>query len=203
MNNLIQPKIENETILQLPRIQYDGNVIIADNIEKITKVIEHIKNISILGFDTETKPSFKKGIKNKISLIQFALDDLVILIRINKTGLTDEIISVLTDKNIKKIGLSIRDDLRELQKLKHFSPAGFIDLQEYVQYFGIKDQSLKKITALVLGRRISKSQQTSNWNNEVLSEPQIIYAATDAWICLKIYQKLKEIENNNSINISK
>ncbi len=182
--------ITDEAIAQLPVVQFQGNIKVIDQIQKFKKVIDEIKSYELLGFDTESKPSFKRGQQNKISLLQLASDDVCYLFRLNKIGLPSELIEILSENNIKKVGLSLHDDFRELMKIIKFTPRNFIDLQQMIEQFGIKEKSLKKLTALVLGYRISKRQQTSNWESATLSEAQLIYAATDAWICLEIYKKL-------------
>lgn len=182
--------ITNEAIAQLPIVQFQGNIRVIDHMPKFRKAIDEIKSLKLLGFDTESKPSFKRGQQNRVSLLQLASVDTCFLFRLNKIGFPDELIEILSDKEIKKVGLSVQDDFRELMKIKRFVPQNFVDLQQIIEQFGIKEKSLKKLTALVLGYRISKRQQTSNWESETLSEAQLIYAATDAWVCLEIYKKL-------------
>ena len=116
------------------------------------------------------------------------------LFRINKIGLPAELLKILSDPNIIKAGVAVQEDLRILRKVAEFQPAGFVDLQNIAKEFGIESKSLKKLSAIVLGFRISKRQQVTNWNAQVLSEAQKIYAATDAWVCYEIYKKLKETE---------
>ena len=147
-------------------------------------------NSRILGFDTETKPSFKKGRKNKVSLVQLSNSELACLIRINKIGIPKELTDLLANPDITKVGVAIHDDIKYLSHIKHFTPQGFIDLQQYVKEFGIECSGLKKLAAIVLGIRISKRQQVTDWEASELSDPQIIYAATDAWVCHEIYHRL-------------
>ncbi|MGC8802860.1 MAG: 3'-5' exonuclease [Bacteroidales bacterium] len=191
----VLPALSPEEINKLPFIHFEGIIQIVDNLPAFSGAIEDITTRGgAWGFDTETRPSFKKGRTNNVSLIQLAADNTCYLFRINRLGLRHELIEILTNPNIIKIGLSLQDDLRGLHKMAHFQPQGFVDLQNYVQQFGIQEKSLKKICALVLHARISKNQQTSNWDVPILSEAQQIYAATDAWVCLKIYEKLKSLE---------
>jgi ribonuclease D len=150
-------------------------------------------NESVLGFDTESKPSFKKGRRNKVSLIQLATGDLACLFRINKIGIPDGLVKILADPDVIKAGVAVHDDLRFLKGVKKFNPGGFIDLQGFVKDFGIQSSGLKKLTAIVLGFRISKRQQVTDWNAEILTEAQQVYAATDAWVCREIYNKLTSI----------
>ena len=188
--------IQNEEINELPMYQFGGGIFLIDTFEKLDHYLPLLKDQKILGFDTETKPSFKKGENNPVSLLQISTQNQAFLIRINSIGLPDEITKILSDPDIKKIGLAIRDDIKILKNINDFEPASFIDLQDYVGDFGIEAKSLKKITGIVLNKRISKSQRVTNWGREELSEAQQVYAATDAWICLKIYKKLNKINNN-------
>ena len=185
--------IQNEEINELPMYQFGGGIFLIDSFEKLDYYLPLLKDQKILGFDTETKPSFKKGKVNPVSLLQITTQNEAFLIRINSVGLPDEITKILSDPKVKKIGLAIRDDLKILRNINNFEPASFIDLQDYVENFGIEAKSLKKITGIVLNKRISKSQRVTNWERVELSDAQQVYAATDAWVCLKIYKKLNEI----------
>ena len=182
-----------EEINDLPLYQFSGGIFIIDTFEKLDHYLPLLKEQKILGFDTETRPSFKKGKVNPVSLLQLTSESQAFLIRINKIGLPKEIVEVLIDNKIKKIGLAIKDDLKILKKIAGFEPTSFIDLQDFVGDFGIEAMSLKKITAIVLDKRISKSQQVTNWEREELTEAQQVYAATDAWACLKVYNKLNQV----------
>ncbi|MCG8412326.1 MAG: 3'-5' exonuclease domain-containing protein 2 [Bacteroidales bacterium] len=183
--------LSNDEINKLPIYQFGGEIFVVDSLEKLSECLPLIKNQKFLGFDTETRPSFKKGKINPVSLLQIATDDKAFLIRINKIGLADEIAKILQDKNVVKIGLAIKDDIKILKKITNFEAQGFIDLQDIVEDYGIEAKSLKKITGIVLDKRISKSQRVTNWEKQELTNAQQIYAATDAWICLQIYKNLK------------
>jgi ribonuclease D len=152
-----------------------------------------IQNINIFGFDTETRPSFKKGRLNKTALVQLATSDIAFLFRINLTGIPDLLVEILENSDIIKVGVALRHDLISLQKIRSFSPCGFIDLQQYVEQFGIRDKGLRKLTANILGLRLVKGQQTSNWESKTLIQTQLEYAATDAWVCYEMYIKLSRI----------
>jgi ribonuclease D len=195
MNSFFLNSITLDDVSQLPRKQFEGKIIMTDSLSSLRDALKMMDGIKLLGFDTETKPAFKKGHSHKAALLQLAADDTCFIFRLNKIGFPDELISLLCNKSITKIGLAIKDDYSALSKLKNINPAGFIDLQKYAENFGIEDKSLKKLAAITLGIRISKSQQTSNWETPTLSESQLIYAATDAWICLQIYKRLKEMES--------
>ena len=185
--------LSNDEINDLPLYQFNGGIFVIDTFDKLDYFLPLIQEHKILGFDTETKPSFKKGIINPVSLLQLTSSTQAFLIRINRIGFPDEIRNILSDKRVKKIGLAIKDDIKILRNISEFEPNSFMDLQDYVDDFGIEARSLKKITAIVLNKRISKSQQVTNWEREELSDAQQVYAATDAWACLQVHKKL----NNN------
>lgn len=182
--------ITKEELSNLPLCGFEGKMVVVDTPQAIIKAIDHLNKHQYLGFDSETKPSFKKGKINDVSLIQISTHNTCYLFRLNFTGLTNEIKSLMENESIIKIGLSLKDDMRGLRRISDMDPKGFIDLQEKVAEFGIDDRSLKKITGIVLNKRISKKQRLTNWESETLTEAQQRYAATDAWICLEIYKKL-------------
>ncbi len=189
-------KIEKEEILKLPLYDYDKDFVIIDDKLSFKKVVPELFLEKIWGFDTETKPSFKKGVKNQknVSLLQLSNSQKTYLFRLNKIGLPQELTIFLNKKEITKVGVSIRDDIKSLQKLNNFEQGGFIDLQNIVNNYGIEEYSLRKMAAIVLQLRISKAQQLSNWEAENLTEKQIKYAATDAWACREIYIKLLNLK---------
>jgi ribonuclease D len=187
--------ISKEEIEKLPIQQFNGHIEVVDKPHQVDNMIKLIENEMVLGFDTETKPSFKKGRTNKVALLQLSTQNQAFLVRTSKIGLSKQITSVLENPAIAKVGLAIKDDIAGLQKLKKFRPQQFIELQSYVKDFDIQDNGLRKIAAIVLQFRILKNQQTSNWENGHLTEAQQIYAATDAWVCRQIYQKLNHYLN--------
>lgn len=184
--------ISKEEINELPVNSFSGEIFYIDTFDKLERVLPRIQNEKVLGFDTETRPSFKKGVVNEVSLLQLSAEKAAYLIRLNKIGLPDSICKILGAKDVKKVGVAIHDDILSLQKLNPFESEGFVDLQQYVKDYGIEDNGLKKLTANILGFKISKRQQTSNWEAETLSEAQIIYAATDAWVCCRIFNVLNQ-----------
>jgi ribonuclease D len=189
----IEASITKDAINEMPISCFEGKVVVVNSLLEATEAVEYLKEQKILGFDTETKPAFAKGVTHKVALLQIATNDICFLFRLNLIGFPPELEKLLKDKKIKKIGLSLRDDFSALNKRKIFSPESFIDLQTIVVNYGITDLSLQKIYALLFGGKISKSQRLSNWEAEVLSEAQIRYAATDAWATLRIYTKLMEM----------
>ena len=170
---------------------FHGDIVVVDNHRIFRQVMPRLMNEKVLGFDTETRPSFRKGRKNRVSLIQLASGDLACLFRINRIGFPDDLAGLLSDPRVIKAGVAIHDDIRFLRSIRKFNPDGFIDLQKFVRDFGIRSSGLKKLSAIVLGFRISKRQQVSDWEADELSEAQKVYAATDAWVCREIYRKLK------------
>ena len=184
---------ENITVEELAKSElswFKGEIVLVDNLETFYEVFPRLLESELLGFDTETRPTFKKGRKNAVSLIQLSTGELACLFRINKIGLPDELVNLLSDPSVIKAGVAVHDDIRFLKGVKKFTPDGFIDLQTFVKDFGIQSSGLKKLAAIVLGFRISKRQQVTDWEAEQLTEAQLIYAATDAWVCHQIYKKL-------------
>jgi len=200
MINLMMPRQFNESVTddelkKLPVLQFEGKVTLVDDMLKFRSAIRDMGRPRVLGFDTETRPSFKKGRRYKVSLLQLSDDTRAWLFRLNMIGLPPELTTLLADENIIKTGVAIHDDIKALRLLAPFEPAGFVDLQTVVAGHGIKQLGLKKLSAIVLGYSISKSQQTSNWEAPALTEPQQTYAATDAWVCRRIYYALNGKEN--------
>lgn len=186
--------ISKEAIGELPLCQFSGIITVVENPEKVDEIVETLLHEKLLGFDTETKPSFKKGANHNVSLLQLSTKSRAFLFRLNKTGLTASLVRLLSDPDILKIGVGIRDDLRGLNRLFKFKPGGFVELQDMVKSFGIDVFSLKALAALVLNVRVSKRQRLSNWEADILTEGQIDYAAIDAWIGLRIFEELVVID---------
>jgi ribonuclease D len=189
-NNRYQENITVEELAEYELSWFKGEIILVDNLETFHEVFPRLLGSDLLGFDTETKPNFKKGRKNSVSLIQLSTGDLACLFRINKIGFPDELVRLLSDPSVIKAGVAVHDDIRFLKGVKKFNPEGFTDLQNFVKDFGIQSSGLKKLAAIVLGFRISKRQQVTDWEAEILTEAQLVYAATDAWVCYQIYRKL-------------
>ena len=187
--------IEKSAISTMPTAAFDGRIITIDTVEATDMAVKALSGETVIGIDTETRPSFKKGIQHDVSLIQLSTADTCFLIRLNRVKMPDSLVSLLENKEILKVGISLHDDYQALSKRKKFKPEGFFDLQKYVKEFGIEEMSLQKIFAIVFGQRISKSQQLSNWENDVLTDKQKLYAATDAWACLEIYNQLKQTKH--------
>lgn len=185
-------KVSPEEVNKLNLHAFEGNVLIIDKKEDLLNAFKEINKHRYVGFDTETKPMFKRGEYNPVALIQIAIPGTVFLIRINYTGLRKEILEFFENRNIKKIGVALTDDIKDLQKLNDFAPRGFLQLNQLVKHVGIESNGLRKLTAIILGFRISKSAQVSNWEAAKLTPKQINYAATDAWVCLEMFLKLQK-----------
>lgn len=187
----IQAKISKEELNELPHGVFDGKIVIIENLLHLQKIIPFLRHQKELGFDTETRPSFKKGKINTVALLQLSTSKEAFLFRISKMGFPAVLADILADEAIVKIGAAIRDDIKALQKITPFIPGGFVELQNFVKQFGIEDAGLQKLTGNILGFKISKGQRLSNWENQELTESQQQYAATDAWVGLEIYYRLK------------
>jgi ribonuclease D len=187
---IFEKSISPEDFLDLPLTSFEKEIYVVENKEQIEFAVNYLRQQSILGFDTETKPAFKKGQKNEVALLQLSSYDKAFLFRLNKIKLDGGIRKVLSDSTIIKVGVAIKDDLNALKKKSSFEPQSFVELQELVKKYGIQSFSLQKLSAIVLGVRISKSKRLSNWEAETLNEAQLKYAATDAWVALEIYKKL-------------
>lgn len=188
--------ITKEEINELDLKKYEGKVSVVTEQEQLADALQHIREYEVFGFDTETKPAFRKGVKHMVALLQIAIPEKVYLIRLNHTGFTRGLSDLFSNEQIEKVGISIRDDIKHLKQLSekhhiHFNAENITELNEVAHELGIEHAGVKKLTAIFLNFRVSKSQQTSNWENPQLTEKQIRYAATDAWVCLEIYSHLR------------
>lgn len=188
--------IPKPQLAQLPMAKFHGHIIVIDRPEQVDESIAILRESEIIGFDTETRPSFKKGALNEVALLQLAVPGTCFLFRINRIGMLPQIIDLLQDPECLKVGLSIHDDFLNLHRIAEFSPEGFIDLQAYVKQFHIVDNSLTRIHAILYGERVSKGQRLTNWEAETLTESQKEYASLDASACIRIYTTLSRGEFN-------
>ena len=195
---MFQSSISPEQIASLELASFPGEIVVvnADD-ELMEQAIRYLKRQKVLGFDTETRPTFSPDQHSTgTALLQLSGGGKAFLFRLKKCGLPRRLASVLANPGILKVGAATLDDVRGLQKITKFSPKGFVDLQNMVWEYGIRDKSVKKMTAIILGVKISKAQQLSNWEAEHLSESQQRYAATDAWVCREMYLRLMASEKN-------
>ena len=185
-----QQHISNEDTAKLPAVLFDGPIVIVDDEKQVEAACRDLASSPVLGFDTETRPSFRPGISYRVSLLQLSTQQLCFLFRLNKIPLAKPILQLLEDRRILKIGADVAGDLRSLRQIRHFRDGGFVDLQGIAPEWGIGEKSLRKLSAIVLGRRVSKAQRLSNWEAATLTDKQQLYAATDAWVCTRIYEQL-------------
>ena len=198
---IIRRTIDKEALKDLPKAAFEGQIHVVQTPHEAERAVAYLKTCPVVGLDSETRPSFSKGRSYKVALLQVSSHEHCFLFRLNLTGLTLPVITLLENPRVLKVGLSLKDDFMMLHKRAPFEPRGYVELQEYVRPFGIQDKSLQKIYGILFSQKISKSQQLSNWEADVLTEPQKLYAATDAWACLNIYNKLQELKSTGSFEI--
>ena len=194
MKKLIYNKVSKEIISNLKKVEYKGRIFVIISQKEAERAVDYLLTQPILGFDTETRPAFRKGDSFKCSLLQVAAPNCCFLFRLNHTGLCPAVVRLLEDKTVMKVGLAWNNDLLSLHKLGNFKPGTFMDIQDMVRDFGIEDQSLVKIYANLFGQRISKTDRLSNWERDVLKESQKVYAAIDAWACIRIFEELTRLK---------
>lgn len=194
-------KIDKKRISGLPRITFPGKIVTISRPEDTETAIDYLLSQDILGVDTETRPSFKKGKRYEVSLLQVSTHDTCFLFRLHLTGMTPSIIRLLEDNRVPKVGLSWHDDLLQLHRRIDFKPGNFVELQEIAKAFGIQDSSLQKLYANLFHYKISKTQRLSNWEAHELKEQQCLYAATDAWCCINLYEEFVSLRNSKDYEL--
>lgn len=199
---VIRRTIDKEELKEMPKAAFPGQIHVVQTPQEAEKAVAYLKTCPLVGIDSETRPCFTKGHSHKVALLQIASEKHCFLFRLNQTGLTLPIITLLETPNVIKVGLSLRDDFMMLHKRAPFEQRACVELQEYVRPFGIQDKSLQKIYAILFGEKISKSQRLSNWEADVLTQPQKLYAATDAWACLNIYNRLQELKRTGDFEMA-
>jgi len=185
--------ISKEEIATLPFATFPGRIIVVQSERESKKATSYLEKFPIVGFDTETRPAFKKGVNRKIALMQLSTEDTCFLFRLNIIDIPEDLMKILVNPDIRKIGLSLKDDFSAIRKRIQLEPQNFVELQSFVKKFGIEDNGLQRIYAIMFGEKISKGQRLSNWEADVLTEAQQKYAALDAWSCLQIYNKLTRL----------
>lgn len=183
-------KFDKTKISNLPKVVFEGQIETISTESEAKRAVRFLMKQPVLGLDTETRPCFKRGHVNKVSLLQVSTPDVCFLFRLNHLGMPACILRLLTDKKVLKIGLSWKDDLAMLRRRKEFEPGVFVELQDFARKFGIEDMSLQKLYANVFGQKISKGQRMTNWDVDELTLAQKKYAATDAWACIRLYEEL-------------
>lgn len=199
---IVKRTISKEEVKELPKANFPGRIHVVQTEAEADKAVSYLQSQKILGIDSETRPSFTKGQSHKVALLQISSAECCFLFRLNFIGLTPSLIALLENPAVAKIGLSLRDDFMMLHKRAPFTPQQCIDLQDYVRPFGIQDKSLQKIYGILFKEKISKSQRLSNWEADVLTDGQKVYAATDAWACLEIYNTLQELKRTGNFEIA-
>ena len=199
---VIKRSINKEELKDMPKAIFPGQIHVVQTPLEAEKAVAYLKTCPLLGIDSETRPSFTKGQSHKVALLQISSEEHCFLFRLNLTGLTLPVIMLLENPNVIKVGLSLRDDFMMLHKRAPFEQHSCIELQEYVRTVGIQDKSLQKIYAILFAEKISKSQRLSNWEAEVLTQPQQQYAATDAWACINIYNRLQELKRTGDFELA-
>ena len=203
MKKLIYNKYDKSKISTLPKAEFDGRIHVIISKEQAEKAVNFLLKQPVLGFDTETRPSFSKGTFYRVALLQVATYDLCFLFRLNIIGLTPAIVRLLEDTTVTKIGLSWHDDINGLHKMGHFETGTFIDIQDHVREIGVEDLSLQKLYANLFGQQISKAQRLTNWERDVLTDKQKTYAATDAWACIQLYEELERLKQTGEYDLVK
>lgn len=188
---ILKNKFDKLAVNDLPRVVFEGRIILVLDEQNAEKAVNYLLTQPVLGFDTETKPSFQRGRgMNKVALLQVSTLDTCFLFRLNRIGMTPAIIRLLSDRNVVKVGISWHDDLMQLRRRQYFTPGTFVELQKEVRKLGVDDMSLQKLYANFFSQKISKSQRLTNWEADNLGEGQQIYAATDAWACVMLYNEI-------------
>lgn len=203
MAKIIYNHINKNWISKYPIVKFSGRIVVVLNAQEADKAVSFLLSQPLLGIDTETRPSFKKGKQNNVALLQVSTPEVCFLFRLNIIGMTDSIIRLLENKDVVKVGVSLNDDLRLLHKNGEFEPGSFIDLQNCINNIGIEDKSLQKLYANLFHKRITKGQQLSNWEADILTESQKLYAATDAWACINIYKEFKRLSETGDYQLIK
>lgn len=197
----IYNRLDKEYIKDLPLVSFPGKIITVNSEREADKAVPFLLSKDILGVDTETRPSFKKGQQHKVSLLQVATEDICFLFRLNYIGMATPVISLLSNTDVPMVGLSWHDDLAALQKRMEFKPGLFIDIQDIIGDIGIEDKSLQKLYANIFKQKISKRQRLTNWDADVLSDKQMSYAATDAWACIRLYKEILKLKETGDYSL--
>lgn len=200
----LRNKISKQQVAEMPKGNFPGRIFVVYTETDARKAVKYLNTHSIVGVDTETRPSFRRGKMHNVALLQISTHDTCFLFRLNHLGLPDFLDEFLRN-NVLKVGLSLRDDFAMLRKRNQgdLREGNWVELQDYVPRFGIEEKSLQKIYALLFGKKISKAQRLSNWEAEVLTEAQQLYAATDAWACVEIYNYLEELRSHGNYQVEK
>jgi 3'-5' exonuclease domain protein len=196
MRKIIYNKFDKKSIAELPTVTFPGKTVVVMSESEAEKAVDFLLSNDILGVDTETRPSFKKGESHMVSLLQVSTSNICFLFRLNHIGITPAILRLLENTTVPMVGLSLHDDMLSLHKRVGFTPGNFIDLQDIVGELGIEDLSLQKLYANLFHQKISKRQRLTNWDSDVLNDKQKAYAALDAWACINLYKEILRLKNS-------
>ena len=201
MRKIIYNKFDKKSIAQLPTVTFPGKTVVVMSESEAEKAVDFLLSRDILGVDTETRPSFKKGESHMVSLLQVSTSDVCFLFRLNHIGITPAILRLLENTTVPMVGLSLHDDMLSLHKRVAFTPGFFIDLQDLVGELGIEDLSLQKLYANLFHQKISKRQRLTNWDSDVLNDKQKAYAALDAWACINLYKEILRLKQSGDYEL--
>lgn len=201
MKRILYNKYPKALMEKLPVVKFTGRIVVVLSAGEAAKAVDYLLSQPILGVDTETRPAFKRGVHYQVSLLQVSSHDVCFLFRLKHTGITPDILRLLEDTTVPKIGLSLHDDLHMLHEVAKFTPGNFIDLQDKVKEIGVEDMSLQKLYANFFAEKISKAQRLTNWEADVLTDKQKVYGATDAWTCIKLYEELMRLERTKDYEV--
>ena len=203
MKKKIYNKFPKADIASLPVVHFEGRIVVVVSEREAERAVCFLLSQPILGIDTETRPSFRRGDMHQVALLQVSAHDICFLFRLNYLGDSPAVCRLLEDKKVPKVGLSLRDDMMQLHRLMDFEEGLFIDLQNHVREIGIEDMSLQKLYANFFGQKISKRQQLTNWEADILTDKQKAYAATDAWSCIMLYEELQRLKQTGNYELIK
>lgn len=195
---ILMDKFDKQQLAALPRAVFTGRIIVIDTEREAEKAVAYLMRQPLLGFDTETRPTFRPGPMHPVALLQVSTLDTCFLFRLNIIDIPDCLVQLLGENDITKVALSWSDDRGQLMRRRAFKMGQFVELQTYVRQFGIEDMSLQKLYANIFGEKISKTQQLTNWEADTLTAAQKTYAATDAWACLRLYKELECLRETNN-----
>ena len=201
MKKLLVNKYEKTALASLKRVVFNGRIEVIYTVTQAERAVDFLLSQPLLGFDTETRPAFSKGQHYKCSLLQVSTPNICFLFRLNSIGMCPAIVRLLSDRQVTKVGLAWNNDLLGLHQLGDFEAGSFVDLQYLVKEIGIEDQSLVKIYANLFGERISKAERLSNWERDILKDSQKLYAAIDAWACVKIYEEVMRLKETGDYEL--
>jgi ribonuclease D len=195
-------RFPKQLINSLPVVSYGGRIITVNTADEAREAVDFLLTQPLLGMDTETRPSFRRGEHHQVALLQVAAQNVCFLFRLNLTGITPDIVRLLEDTTVDKVGLSWHDDMLQLTHAASFKPGRFIDLQKHIGELGVEDMSLQKLFANFFGQKISKSQRLTNWEADLLQDKQKQYAAIDAWACTELWKEFLHLKATGNFIIT-